>query len=90
MKLVATYQYIEIKTTETPPAGRKTRTYFILNRRTGCEIGRIKWLPQWRQFCFFPDQYSVWSNDCLVAVVLAIGKVKAHHEGAKHGGNDQE
>lgn len=83
MKLVATYTYIEINTTETPPAGRKTRIYFILNRKTGCEIGRIKWLPQWRQFCFFPDHYSVWSKGCLVDVAEAIGKAKAHHEGAQ-------
>jgi hypothetical protein len=43
----------------------KTKVYAILPRSHYDRIGIVKWYPQWRQYCFFPENETVWSRKCL-------------------------
>lgn len=46
--------------------GRKTRTS-IWECRTLQDgvLGEVKWYGPWRQYCFFPDGYTVFSAGCM-------------------------
>ena len=44
---------------------RKTKTFRVYNVKTGDFLGMIKWNNGWRQYCFYPDEETVWSKGCL-------------------------
>jgi len=46
-------------------AGRKTHNYRVYNITSGGELGLIAWYGPWRQYCFFPQDGTVWSGGCL-------------------------
>jgi len=65
------YKFFTVQCLPTEP-GRKTPRYAILNNRSGNLLGIIEWYGPWRQFCFFPEAGTVWSNGCLAGVQDAI------------------
>lgn len=54
--------YFNIITLE-KDTNRKTPIYKILTDTT--ELGEIKWFSNWRRFCFFPYEGTVWDYICL-------------------------
>lgn len=56
--------------------GRKTRRWTVTSRCDGDVLGVIEWYGPWRQFCFFPEEGSVWSKGCLEDVQIAIARIK--------------
>ena len=43
----------------------KTSIYTVLTKGSRENIGEVKWYPQWREYCFFPESKTVWSRGCL-------------------------
>jgi len=59
------YKYIEMQKMKTIDKKRKTDIYIIKNIKSQSGIGKIKWNPGWRQYCFFPNNETVFSQGCL-------------------------
>lgn len=59
-------KYIEFY--DVTPGTRKTGIVIIRNKRSGTNIGHIKWYGAWRQYVLFPEPDTVWNLDCLRAV----------------------
>lgn len=47
--------------------GSKTKVWDILNKRSGANLGRVRWFGPWRQYCFFTEETSpaIFSAGCL-------------------------
>ena len=43
---------------------KKTKTWGVLKINSD-DLGTIKWCPQWRQYCFFPESETIFSENCL-------------------------
>jgi len=37
----------------------------VLNKKSGDELGEVRWHYPWRQYCYFPSQPAVYSAGCL-------------------------
>ena len=76
------YKFFDV--VEEPLIGsRKTHEYSVVNRHGDYEIGRIAWYGEWRQFCFFPAEETVWSDGCLADVRDALAKIAAARKANK-------
>ena len=51
--------FIEIETE------KKTKEFLIMNSSKEIQIGVIKWYSPWRQYCFFPENETIFNIDCL-------------------------
>jgi len=69
------YQYIDF--VQFGDTG-KTTIWRCLTRH-GDILGRVKWFPGWRQYCFFPseDISTVFSAGCLADIQAFIGELMA-------------
>lgn len=48
------------------PQNRKTKIiHLISNGDVETLLGVIKWFGSWRQYCFFPETNTLYSNECL-------------------------
>ena len=63
--------YIDYELIEEKP---KTDVYQVYSRSSFDELGIIKWYAPWRQYCFFPEEGTVWSKGCLNEVNDLIKK----------------
>jgi hypothetical protein len=43
----------------------KTTVWSCRNISGDYELGQIRWYPQWRQYCFFPVENTVYSMGCM-------------------------
>jgi hypothetical protein len=50
----------------------KTKVYNVISVSDGDPIGQIKWYSPWSQYCFFPDEDSRWSANCMDAIIVFI------------------
>jgi len=56
------YKYINfIKVADKP----KTSVWHCNSNSGDYIIGIVKWNPGWRQYCFFPENETVFSNGCM-------------------------
>lgn len=56
-------------------ATRKTCIWSILGS-DGVELGTVEWYPRWRQYCFMPHSYCVFSAGCLRELAAFLDSVK--------------
>ncbi len=72
------YEYLVFRH-KAAPAGRKTEVYGCYNRRSGAELGEVRWHGP-RQYCYFPTVQAVYSAGCLrdIAEFLESRKGGAH------------
>jgi len=63
--------YIEYMLTGQKP---KTNVYTIFSKSSGDRLGEIKWYAPWRQYCFFPDEETIWFKGCLNEINFLIKK----------------
>lgn len=49
-----------IKTEDKP----KTSVFDVFSKHDNV-LGEVKWFPQWRQYCFFPEDDCVFSKGCM-------------------------
>ena len=67
------YKYIEM--TEVASNG-KTKKWDIINKNSQLVIGYIGWYPYCRQYCFTPNDNTIYSVGCLNDIVDFISKHK--------------
>ena len=68
------YQYIRfVKAADKP----KTSVWSCRNRRSGDELGVIKWYGAWRQYCYFSSTQAVYSKGCLDDIADFISHLAA-------------
>lgn len=63
---------------ENSPASGKTFVWTLRKdsgMRLGELLGVVKWHGAWRQYAFFPEDHSFWSECCLVFVSEFLKKV---------------
>ncbi len=77
----ASYRFFDVE--ELRQAGRVTYKYYIRNRASGEDLATISWYGAWRQFCFFPEIGTVWSDGCLREVRHCLGLIEAKRKRAK-------
>lgn len=67
----------------------KTHKYDIISKSDSTLLGQVKWNPQWRQYCFYPEiEYETqWSQDCLEDLSLFIMELKEERERCKKCGH---
>ncbi len=54
--------YLEFELIENKP---KTEVYSINSISSGFRLGTIKWFGSWRQYCFFPNEGTVFNQGCM-------------------------
>ena len=59
--------------------GRKTPICTVWSKSGDYILGEIKWHAGWRQFCFYPKDTTIWSDDCLDAIQTAIYDVDTEY-----------
>jgi hypothetical protein len=67
------FQYIRMEKIRDLP---KTSVWEVQNKSGEYSIGIIKWNPGWRQYCFFPDPNTVYSNGCLKDIIEFIASLQ--------------
>lgn len=72
-------EWLEFKEIEKKP---KTNVYSVVSKCDGSELGKIKWYPSWRHYCFFPTLKfeTVHSDRCLLAISQFITKQNEDHK----------
>lgn len=70
--IVKKYKYICFELKEEKP---KTKVYNCINNKSSYVIGQIKWFPSWRQYCFYPFGYTVFSKGCLNDITDFINEI---------------
>jgi hypothetical protein len=50
----------------------KTKLIFIINIHHDEVIGEIRWFSRWRQYCFSPNNNTIWNTECLNDVNAVI------------------
>jgi len=61
----------------------KTSVWSCLNSHYDTELGRVKWYPQWRQYCYFPTVAAVYSVGCLNDISDFIHQLNEDHKRGK-------
>lgn len=49
-------------------ATTKTERWSVQNRRSGTQLGTVKWYSAWRQYCYFPSVQQVLSAGCMDSI----------------------
>lgn len=56
----------------------KTQVYELVSRH-GESLGIIKWFGRWRQYCFFPEEETVFSKGCLQDIQTVLNNRNQEH-----------
>ena len=72
-------EWLEFRETLQLP-NRKTKRFNVWSKCSESVIGSIKWYPQWRHYCFFPEEYTVYSDRCLIEISKFIAKLNTNHK----------
>lgn len=60
----------------------KTRRFAIINLY-GIRLGFIGWNGRWRQYCFYPEGDTVWSDGCLSDIEERLKSLNISHSSEK-------
>lgn len=58
---------------------KKTSVWDIRSKRHGYNLGQVKWNPRWRQYCFYPNDATVFNSDCLKSITAFVEKLSKEH-----------
>jgi hypothetical protein len=64
-------QYLTLKDCGTTKSG-KTHIYEVGSESSGVKLGEIRWFGQWRQYCFYPEDQTIWNENCMYSVVQVL------------------
>lgn len=68
----------------TMSASGKTKIYEIQTVDSRHILGYIKWFGAWRKYCFYPEQHTVFEQDCLKVIsTFLIEKTKEQYKKKK-------
>lgn len=77
-------EWLEFREIKNKPKA-KTKIFKVWSKCSNCSLGIIKWYPQWRHYCYFPndDGYDfeyVYSDRCLVEISKFITTLNTNHK----------
>lgn len=72
------YEFIYFEKTERKP---KTSVWACVSRRSGDEIGNVRWYGPWRQYSFFPANQTVFNRGCLLDILDFLKQLKEGKNG---------
>lgn len=61
----------------------KTEVWEVRTKSDNSLLGIIKWYAQWRQYCFFPEQETVWSFGCVDDIRFFLAMANGEHANKK-------
>ncbi|MFW9971723.1 MAG: hypothetical protein ACFFDF_16140 [Candidatus Odinarchaeota archaeon] len=70
--IVLSESYIEFRE-ETP--NPKTEVISVRSKNSGVILGLIKWFGSWRQYCFYPKDFTVFSRGCMKEIIDYINNL---------------
>lgn len=51
-----------------------TKKWYVKNIHSGTIIATIRWYGAWRKYALFPEEGTVWDNNCMTTVIAFIQK----------------
>jgi hypothetical protein len=82
------YKYIYFEKIEKIKDLPKTSVWECKNNRSNEIIGIVKWNSQWRQYCFFPDSYTIFNSTCLQDIIHFINQLSEDRQISKNRKNN--
>jgi hypothetical protein len=62
----------------------KTKTWCVISNHSGQDIADIRWYGAWRRYALFPEENTVWDNNCMSEVCTFIEtQMRARRESKK-------
>jgi hypothetical protein len=71
-------EWIDFEEQPIPPE-RKTRIVTVRNRRSKTALGELKWYGPWRQYCFFPQSYTIFNVTCMARIAREVREMTEGH-----------
>jgi hypothetical protein len=75
------YDYQHLHFSKCSSTDKTTQWYCIENRSDGI-FGTVQWYAPWRQYCFFPDRFKVFSQDYLCDIQVFLNQLMDDHRAA--------
>ena len=78
-KIWAESEWIQFILIEEKP---RTKVFMVWSKSSDCELGRIKWYPSWRHYCYFQrrDIEIVLSDRCSIDIGNFTLKLNENHK----------
>jgi len=77
-----TYEYIYFQI-EPPQNKKKTRIWKCHNKSSGDVLGVAKWYGPWRQYCFYPNDGTIFNGGCLDNIKSFVTMATTMHKRKK-------
>jgi hypothetical protein len=58
----------------------KTKTWNIVSKENGSELGWIGWYSQWRKYAFFPNEQTLYEEKCLREIAQFLQEATKRHK----------
>lgn len=70
-------EFISFQLIERKP---KTDVFEVINEKLDVRLGIVKWYSQWRQYCFFPKNDTLYHHACLSEIAEFINELNNAHK----------
>jgi len=61
----------------------KTSVYSVDSKREGASLGLVSWYGPWRQYCFYPDNGTLFNLGCLQDIESFLTALKEERQHSK-------
>lgn len=66
---------------EVPPKeGAKTKVWLVCAKADGGLLGAIRWFGRWRKYSFYPENGTVYEQDCLWDIADFVAQRTVEHK----------
>jgi hypothetical protein len=69
---------------------KKTKHFNVYASTEDYRIGVIKWYPNWRQYCFFPEVGTLYNSECMNDIADFIKGLMNERKESKKGTNRKD
>jgi hypothetical protein len=76
------YEYLIFVLVRSSP---KTDVWLCKNKRSGNELGTVRWHGAWRKYCYFVTYDSVYDDKCLDDIKDFLKQVQSQYKSKKNG-----
>ena len=61
----------------------KTWVYGVVSMNHGWKLGLVKWYAPWRQYCFFPENETIFNPTCMEQIIQFIKDLMTERRNSK-------
>ena len=69
-------KYMEIEVIENKA---KTQVWKVTSKNHGNSLGIVKWYAPWRQYCFIPEEKTLFNSSCLLDIQGFLIRLNHNH-----------